>query len=171
MPQLLHCRRLRCRLIGFRCSQRRKRITASGADQFARNRVARRIPPAKTNTRRTPQTHRKPGLSPYFTDDDLRSRCSTGLAQRFHILGTVNDIFRFKKHLGEAAKSQRRNRELDQRLTRNHHRAGSIVHGNPGSNLGGNLQLRRLSENHREMESRKAVSDLRTGPKEPNQPS
>jgi hypothetical protein len=42
---------------------------AGGADQFARNRVARRIPPVKTNTLRTPQTQRKSGPSAYFTDD------------------------------------------------------------------------------------------------------
>src|ERR1700728_3161103 len=47
-----------------------------------------------------------------------------------------------QKQLGERRQTRKRQTsELDQRLTPNHHQAGSVLNGNPGSNLSGNQEF------------------------------
>src|ERR1700722_18910076 len=61
------------------------------------------------------------------------------LTHRCHILETGNDSFRFKNSSAKAAKPPKEKpRNLTNPLPRNHHQAGSVLNGNPASNLSGN---------------------------------
>ena len=61
------------------------------------------------------------------------------LTHRCHILEIGNDSFRFKNSSAKAAKpAKEKSRNLTNAWPRNHHQAGSVLDGNPGSNLIGN---------------------------------